>query len=79
MQSDVEELKEFTKDITWFYNQYKQLLKTHRDEYIAVKNMKIIASGKNVKEVMIKVEKKGIDPSMTLIELVNENLSKMII
>ncbi|MDN5846369.1 MAG: hypothetical protein L0H53_08865 [Candidatus Nitrosocosmicus sp.] len=67
------ELKEFTKNASWFmshYNECKKIAGTNK--FIAIKNENPIENDSDMKDLVKKLEKKGIDPSSTFIGFIND-------
>jgi len=63
-------LRRLEGDLDWFYQQSKLFKKEYPDEFLAIKERKIIAKGKTMEEVIKKLKEKKEDPSEVLIEFV---------
>ena len=65
-------LKDFEKDSQWFHNTINKLRKEgFTGKFVAIKNSKPLASGKDIDIVIEDIEKKGEDPSFVFIEFVH--------
>jgi len=65
-------LKDFEKDSQWFHNNINKLRKEgFTGKFVAIKNSKPLASGKDIDIVIEDIEKKGEDPSFVFIEFVH--------
>lgn len=62
-------LDEFEEDARWFYENLEKL-KKFSGKFVAIKSKKVIASDKNVNDVIKEVEEQGENPSYLLIEFV---------
>jgi hypothetical protein len=64
-------LKNFEQDSEWFHNNNKEIIKRgFVNKFVAVKDKKIISSGKNLDELIKILEEKGENPSYIFIEFV---------
>ncbi len=65
-------LSNFEKDSEWFHENINKLRKEgFTGKFVAIKNSKPIASGKDVEIVVSEVEKEGENPSFIFIEFVH--------
>jgi hypothetical protein len=65
-------LKDFEKDSQWFHNNINKLRKEgFTGKFVAIKNSKPLASGKDIDIVIENIEKKGENPSFVFIEFVH--------
>ena len=55
----MKKLREYTRDHNWIKDNYQTLHKQYGERYIAVKNQKIVADGKDVEELKTKLEHLG--------------------
>ena len=62
-------LDEFENDVRWFHENITKL-KEFSEKFVAIKNNKVIASDKDVNNVIKEVEEQGENPSYLLIEFV---------
>jgi len=62
-------------DLEWFGAHYQNLLKAHNNEFVAIKNSKIIAANPKLEELLAKIEKLGYNPIETLIKYVTNAYS----
>ncbi|MBS3077354.1 hypothetical protein J4233_03715 [Candidatus Pacearchaeota archaeon] len=61
-------MEEFEGDSKWFYKNIDSLRKENSGKYVAIKDKKIIASGKDIEIVVEMVEKKGENPAYIVME-----------
>jgi len=65
-------LKDFEKDSQWFHNHINKLREEgFTGKFVAIKNSKPLASGKDIDIVIKTIEEKGEDPSFIFIEFVH--------
>ena len=65
-------LKQFEKDSEWFHKNIDKLRKQgYSEQFVAIKNLKPIASDKNIDLVIRKLDKDGENPSFIFIEFVH--------
>ena len=60
-------LEEYEKDVDWFDEHYEELKKKYRDFIIAIEGRRVVAYGKNLSELIKKVEDAGLDPAYVYI------------
>ncbi|TAL57590.1 MAG: hypothetical protein EPN86_01720 [Nanoarchaeota archaeon] len=65
-------LEQFTASLRWFNQNQQRLTKEYGDQYIAVKNNKIIANDEKLEKIFAKLNEKKIDPSRTFIKFVSK-------
>jgi predicted transcriptional regulator len=68
MLAETKTLNRLETDLDWFYTQSGRLKKEHPDEFLAIKEKKIIAKGKTMDEVVQRLKEKKEDPSEVLIK-----------
>lgn len=64
-------LNEIDDDIIWFKDNFENLKKSFDNQFIAIKNGKILASDKNVENVIKTLKKKNEDPNNVIIQFVS--------
>lgn len=50
--------REFWDDFKWGHQHHTELLKEHKDKWVAITNKQVVSSGKNLAEVERKARKK---------------------
>lgn len=55
------------RDNEWLEENRPVLEEKYKDMYVAVKDCKVLASGRDVESVIKKVAQKGVDPALVLI------------
>ena len=63
-------LKRTGRDLAWFSEHRTRLRREHPDEFVAVHDQKIVASGIELQEVRAKIRQSGLDPGKCVIQLV---------
>jgi len=63
-------MKRTGHDLAWFSEHRTRLRREHPDEFVAVHDRKVIASGMDLGEVRERIQKKGLDPGKCVIQLV---------
>ena len=71
MMTNLQLLNNLEEDLNWFQENLKSLQAEYEDKIIAIKEKKIIASAKNIKELLKILEEKEIDQSEVLIETIS--------
>jgi hypothetical protein len=66
----IEGLKRTGRDLAWFSEHRTRLRREHPDEFVAVHDQRIVASGRELAEVRAKIGKSGLDPGKCVIQLV---------
>jgi len=69
-RQEMEFLKIFEKDSCWLLQNYEKVQKEFEEKFVAVKNGKVIADGKNIQELTEKLKKREIDPRITVIDFI---------
>lgn len=72
-------LESYEKDFIGFQNKLQEIRKSNPNQFIAFIKGKVFTSGESVEEIKNKLEKKGIDPSVTVIEFVSKDEIRMIV
>jgi len=68
---ELQVLENFEKDSEWFHKNIVKLRKDgFNEKFVAIKDSKPIASGKNADNVIKQIEKNGENPSFIFIEFV---------
>lgn len=68
---ELEELKEFNRDLEWFQANYEQLKRSYKGQYVAVQNRKVLGHDKNARILLRRLQLKGHDPRKLVIEFIN--------
>jgi hypothetical protein len=63
-------LKRYAQDFNWIHDNYRNLLREFPEKYVAVMNKKVCFSGKNMQEIVEKMNASGADPTEYAIELI---------
>lgn len=69
---EIQLLKEFKKDDDWFYANYERIQSEHLNEFIAVKDERIVAHNKDLDDLIKDLKNKEINPALTLVEFVRD-------
>ena len=72
-------LSNYEKDFLSFQKQLPKLRETYPNQFIALREGKIISSGNSVEVVVEELNSKGIEPSGTMIEFVSKDIIRVII
>ena len=72
-------LESYERDFISFQNKLQEIRKSNPNQFIAFINGEVFTSGESVEEIKNKLEKKGIDPSGTVIEFVSKDEIRMIV
>ncbi|HLD19104.1 MAG TPA: DUF5678 domain-containing protein [Candidatus Nanoarchaeia archaeon] len=65
-------MDEFSEDIQWFTKNYPEILKEHNNQYVAIKNKKIVAANSDFQKVMSELEAMKIDSANTFVRFVSK-------
>lgn len=68
--SPVEIFKQRSRDNKFITANHNSLVEKYNNRFIAVKEEKIVASGKDFEVVLEEVRKKGLNPSFTIIRFI---------
>jgi hypothetical protein len=80
MSQEAQLLHNFEDDSRWFHENINKLReKGFTDKFVAIKNARPIASGKNIDLVIKEVEAKNQNPSLVFIEFVHPKGSIIIL
>jgi hypothetical protein len=72
MNQEIQLLKNFEQDSEWFYNNIGKLREQgFVGKFVAIKNLKPIASDKQIDKVIKEIDKQGENPSFVFIEFVH--------
>jgi len=63
-------LEQRDKSNEFINENYDELIKKFSNKFIAVKDQKVIASGKDFEKVIEQIKKKGLDPSLAIIRFI---------
>jgi len=75
VMNELQSLLEFEKDNRWLHLNMSKLRREHADEFVAIKNEKIIDCSKDINDLFKKLEKRKEKPNEIVIEFVSkENL-----
>ena len=67
----LKEINNFEEDSKWFYDNINLLRKRKlSNQFVAIKNKEVIASGKDINLVIKQVQSKGENPSYIVIEYI---------
>lgn len=72
-------LESFEKDFIDFQNKLQEIRISNPNQFIAFINGSVFTSGESVEEIKSRLEKRGIDPSGTVIEFVSKDEIRMIV
>ena len=64
-------LKTANKDSEWVGGNYQKLLQAYDNQFIAIKDKKVLAANPSVKELLAELEKKGYAPNLALIKYIS--------
>jgi hypothetical protein len=71
-EDEIKKLRQFNEDLRWFQDNYRDLKKMFKGEYVAVVHSKVIDHDKDLHQVLKRLrERKGLDTSSMVIEFVN--------
>lgn len=70
MEQLIRTLENFEKDSKWFSENYDELKKKYKGEFVLIKDFRVVASGKSMEEIRQKAEEEGIDLSESVVEFV---------
>lgn len=76
---ELQTLLSVERDTRWVQANSKTIKEKYGDMFIAIKNEKIIESDENAEILIKKLENKGEDPALILIEFVNKKGIKLIL
>jgi ribosome biogenesis SPOUT family RNA methylase Rps3 len=79
MVLELEMINEMEQDSKWLESNYEEIRKSYENKFIAVKNMKIIASNPTLDGIITDLEKKGVNSSLVSIEFVHKKDFKIIL
>lgn len=68
MLSNLELLDISEKNLSWFNDNFENISEKHAGRIVAIKNKEIVASAKNINELLDILKKQNIDESEVLIE-----------
>ncbi|HLC50888.1 MAG TPA: DUF5678 domain-containing protein [archaeon] len=72
MQTELQMLNEAKRDNGFLMKNYEAIREKYENEFVAIKNEKIIAHGKRIEDVISHLESRGINSAMTTIEFMRE-------
>ena len=72
------ELKSFENDSRWLRKNKNELRKEYKNQFVAVKDKDVIAAGADLKKLMQKLRKEGIDTASIVIEFIPEKPVRVI-
>jgi hypothetical protein len=71
-EEEIKKLRQFNEDLRWFQDNYQDLKKRFRGEYVAVLHSKVIDHDKDLHKVLKRLrEEKSLDTSSMVIEFIN--------
>ena len=68
---DLEQIREYDKDFDYFNDNYDELYRKHRNEFVAVKNRRIF-NHKNPLRLLEILNENNVDPVHTIIEFIKD-------
>lgn len=69
---EVEILVRAKKDAEWISAHYEQLLQKYDNQFIAVREQEILAANSDVDELLVQLEKKGIQANELLVKFITK-------
>ncbi len=73
VENELEKLKKFNRDVEWFQNNYENLKKDYKGEYVAINNQKVIGHDKDLNILIKKLKEQNEDISSFVIEQIHEH------
>ena len=70
-KNEIARLRLFNKDLRWFQDNYEDLKKNFKGEYVAISESKIVDHDRDLHEILRRLREKGFDTSSMVIEFVN--------
>ena len=64
------DVEEFEEDSRWFYNNLRLLRSKYTGNFVAIKNKNVIATDKDLLNLIKAIEEKGENPAYIIIEFV---------
>jgi len=68
----IEHLKQFEKNQKWYWSHFSQLLKKHREKFVAISRESLAGVDKDIAKLRDKLEGEGVDLGSTYVEYVTE-------
>ena len=68
-----EELDRFGADIDYFQEHRQELLRRYPERWVAVYNLQVVATARDIKTLIRKLDRKGVPPEHTSCEYLTEN------
>ena len=65
-----DEIDQFREDYSYLNKSYSRLKRKYANEFVAIKNKRVIAHGSDLHEVIKKVSEKKYDPALTVIDFI---------
>jgi len=72
MVSEMDILESFENDNKWLNLNFEEIQKTYPNKFVAIKKSKIIDSDRKSKELINRLDKKGLSVARTVIEFIPE-------
>ena len=72
MLSDLELLNSSEENLNWFQENSAKIQEDYPEKIVAIRDKKIIAYGENFKVLMKNLNRKGVDESEVLIEVISK-------
>ena len=79
MSLDLILLEKMEKNGSWFSSHYNEIVEKYKNEFVAIKDAKIIAHNPRLDALLEELKKKGKNLSEILIEFVTEKGAKFIL
>jgi len=72
MEADLQLIKNYEQDTLWLKSHKRELRKKYKNQFVAVENQNVVLADKNIDKLVRGLKKKGVEPSMVLVEFVPE-------
>lgn len=77
MSTTLDQLQRLQKDTEWLHSHYNELIESHNQEYVAIKNQGVIEHDTNFHELKKKLEGRKIEPNNILIEFIRDKRNQL--
>ncbi len=68
----IDSIKSMERELAWFGHHTKDLEAKYDEQFVAIKDEKVIAAGRNFEPLLKKIKQEGFDPADVLIEFVSK-------
>jgi Family of unknown function (DUF5678) len=72
MSNVLDELEQLNNDVEWLHTNYRDLINQYNEEFVTIKNRKVIEHNKDLQLLKEKLKEKGIEASAILIEFIKD-------